>query len=194
MKARTSSGFSLLELMITVIIGAILAAFALPSFRTYFIRSNISSTANDLLAAMNTARTEAVKRNVYVRVDPAACAGVSNWAFGAFVWVPAVSPTETAPTLAGDARVITGNAATNGNDCANASKVTVSIVSGVGDVVCYSGSGRANLNVVASACTPLAGAPMQIKLCDAQNVVNKGALVDVAVSGRALIQPNIACP
>ena len=191
MKARTSLGFSLLELMITIIIAAILAAFALPAFRTYFIRSNITTTSNELLAAMNTARAEAVKRNAYVRVDPTVCTSAS-WSNGAFVWVPSASnPADTVPTVLGDARIVSGVPVGDSSTCNNGQKLTASTIT---DVVCYNGSGRANLNVVASACTTPADAEIQIKICDAQNAVNSGAVLDLWQSGRALIKPNVTCP
>ncbi len=197
MKARTPLGFSLLELMITIIVGAILAAFALPSFRTYLIRNNISSTSNGLLAAMNTGRAEAVKRNAYVRVDPTGCGApvTTSWSNGAFVWLPASSnPADTVPTAIGDPRIISGVPVGDGSACNNGQKLTISTPSGNGDVVCYNGSGRANLNVVASACTTPVDAEMQIKICDQQNVVKSGAILDVWQSGRASIEPNVTCP
>ena len=203
MKSRTSSGFSLLELMITIVIGAILAALALPSFRTYFIRSNITQTANGLLAAMNTGRAEAVKRNAYIRVDPTICSGVANWSYGAFVWTPQpTNPADLAPTSLSDSRItlgkiqiVSGAIVADGSACNSGQKLRMTAVSGGGDVVCYNGSGRMNLNVATAACaTSAAAAPMQVKICDVQNVVNTGAILDVAVSGRASVQPNVTCP
>jgi prepilin-type N-terminal cleavage/methylation domain-containing protein len=194
MKARTSSGFSLLELMITIAVGAILAVLAAPSFRSYLIRSNITQTSNGLLAAMNTARAEAIKRNAYVRVDPttSSCTG-DAWSFGAFVWIPvATNPLDTAPTDQTDARIITGNLVADGSECNSGQKLKVTVASGAGNDVCFNGGGRANVNDPSAACAS-AAAPLQVKICDAQKVVATGSTLDVKVSGRASIEPNVSC-
>ncbi len=61
-------GFTLLELMVTVAIAAILAAMAMPSF-TQTIRNNrLTTTNNMLLTSLNLARSEAIKRGVPVTV------------------------------------------------------------------------------------------------------------------------------
>jgi prepilin-type N-terminal cleavage/methylation domain-containing protein len=196
MKTRNPRGFSLLELMIVIIVAAILAAFALPSFRTYFIRNNLASSANNLLSAMNTARTEAIKRNAFVRVDPSKCGSTASWAYGAFVWVPkATDPADAIPT-GSDARIVSGAVTADGGACQSGANVGATMVSGSGDILCYSGSGR--MGLYASGCTPpVISSPLQVRLCDKTNVVKTGPLVDVSVSGRALIQPNStvsSCP
>ena len=193
MKTRIPRGFSLLELMIVIIVAAILAAFALPSFRTYFVRSNLASSANNLLAAMNTARAEAIKRNANVRVDPATCGATTSYANGAFVWVP--SPTNAGDTIpsGSDSRIISGSVTGDGNACANGAKVTATVVTGSGNIICYNGSGR--MNLYATGCTPpVVSSAFQIRLCDSTNAVKVGPIVDVSTSGRAMIQPNVTCP
>lgn len=58
----------MVELLITVAIAAILAAIALPSFREFIIRMNVTTLTNDLVGALNTAKVEAVKRGLPVAV------------------------------------------------------------------------------------------------------------------------------
>ena len=68
------SGFNLLELMITLLIGGMVLGFGIPSF-SQFIKSNrMAAAANDLVTSIHAARTEAVKRRQTVTI----CAS-SNW-------------------------------------------------------------------------------------------------------------------
>lgn len=76
-------GFTLLELMVTVAVIAIIASIAMPSFREMLLRSRLTSAANEITAAMQQARMEALRTNARVELCPStngtACAG-SNWA------------------------------------------------------------------------------------------------------------------
>jgi len=59
-------GFTLIELMIVVILIAIGAALAAPSFSNIIRESRLTTQANNLLAAIQLARSEAVRRGVQV--------------------------------------------------------------------------------------------------------------------------------
>ena len=89
-----SSGFTLLELMTTLAIGALLLAIAVPSFRTMTLNSRLTAQVNDLVSAVNIARSEAIKRNAnisFCRADTATATACStttgNWAN----WIVATS-------------------------------------------------------------------------------------------------------
>jgi type IV fimbrial biogenesis protein FimT len=65
---RHARGFTLLEVMITVIVAALLVGLALPSFRELMMRSNVTELNNQLVLALQTARSEAVRRGTWVEV------------------------------------------------------------------------------------------------------------------------------
>jgi len=80
------NGFTIIELMITIVIAAILIGVAIPSF-TELIRDNQTATQSArFIADLNMARSEAVKRGINVFVckssDRATCTNGSNWESG----------------------------------------------------------------------------------------------------------------
>jgi type IV fimbrial biogenesis protein FimT len=87
-----ASGFTLLELMVTVTILAIGAAIAAPSYSAMIQRNRAKSVASELLAALNLARSEAARRGQPVSIckssDGSNCAGSSTqWDSGWIVFV-----------------------------------------------------------------------------------------------------------
>ena len=64
---RCRRGFTLVELMLTITVAAVLIVIAVPSFRSITLSSKLTTTANDIVVAINTARIEAIKRNATVQ-------------------------------------------------------------------------------------------------------------------------------
>jgi type IV fimbrial biogenesis protein FimT len=67
--AKKTGGFTLIELLITLAVLAIVLAFAVPSFTNLIENSRVTTQTNNLLAAVNLARSEAVKRGVEVSIQ-----------------------------------------------------------------------------------------------------------------------------
>lgn len=57
-----TKGFTLLELMVTIAIVAILLAIGVPSFQSFIMNNRLTAQANDFVSALNLARSEAIKR------------------------------------------------------------------------------------------------------------------------------------
>jgi type IV fimbrial biogenesis protein FimT len=79
---KKQGGFTLIELMFTVVVLAVLLSIGIPNLRDFLRNGRMTGYANELLADINLARTEAVKRRALVTI----CASAN--------------PTATSPTCA----------------------------------------------------------------------------------------------
>lgn len=93
-KPARELGFSLVELLVSIAILAILIALAAPSFSSVSLTGKLTASANRLLATANLARSEAIKRNATVNVCKSAnltsCVTTGGWEQG---WI-VISGTE----------------------------------------------------------------------------------------------------
>ncbi|UFH48800.1 GspH/FimT family pseudopilin [Pseudomonas sp. KNUC1026] len=71
-------GFTLVELMVTIAVLAIVVTIAVPSFITMMARGRADTETNDFYRALNYARLEAINRGLNVQVRPVD--GTANWA------------------------------------------------------------------------------------------------------------------
>lgn len=74
-----SRGFTLLELMITIAVLAVLVGLAAPSFTRAIAEQRVRSAASELHFALLAARSSAITRNEDVEISPAAGGWVTGW-------------------------------------------------------------------------------------------------------------------
>jgi type IV fimbrial biogenesis protein FimT len=82
---RGVAGVTLVEMMLAITVLAILLALAVPSFKEAGLGSQLRSASSELIASVNLARSEAIKRNAPVSLcvssDGANC-GAGGWEQG----------------------------------------------------------------------------------------------------------------
>lgn len=110
MKARLS-GFTLLELIVTVAVVAILAGVALPGFASLRDRLQADATSHALTASLAAARIAAVTHRHPVSICPSAdglrCGAAGDWSRG---WIVFRDPTRALQPATVDAIVQRGDA------------------------------------------------------------------------------------
>jgi len=82
-------GVTLIELMVTIAIVAVVLAVGVPNFRILLVGNRLAGVTNEFMGTLNYARSEAVKRGTTVSVcassDGTACTGA--WSDGWLVFV-----------------------------------------------------------------------------------------------------------
>jgi type IV fimbrial biogenesis protein FimT len=88
------AGFSLIELMVTIAVLAIIVTIGIPSFQSLFENSRLNRANDDFIAAVNLARSEAITRELPAggvvvlcerNAAGTACSGDAAWADGLMV-------------------------------------------------------------------------------------------------------------
>ena len=93
MDRKTHHGFTLYELLTTVLIVGVILAFGIPNLRAFTQNSRMTSTANDLLATFHLARSESsrAKTNITICASSNSMAAAANcggtWDQGYIVFV-----------------------------------------------------------------------------------------------------------
>ena len=88
------SGFTIVEVMLSLVLVAIGASLSLPSYREMVEKRQLTHGAEQIMAFVNSAQMEAMKQNSVVTVSYSRTAG-NNWCFGATLGAAACDCTET---------------------------------------------------------------------------------------------------
>lgn len=90
---RDLYGLTLVEFIVVMVLAALFLTLAIPSYHTFIQNNRVISTTNKLVASLQLARLEAVKRGVHVAVCPAAssalnaCGSNTQWGNGWLVFI-----------------------------------------------------------------------------------------------------------
>lgn len=107
-------GFTLIELMVALLVGALIMTLAVPAFRSVIERNRLAGAVNQWVGAIGFARNAAVTRATQVTVCPStdgsSCSAGAAWASG---WI-AFTDGGTAGTVDGSDRVLRVGDATPG--------------------------------------------------------------------------------
>lgn len=144
-------GVTLIELMVTIAIAAIMLAIGIPSFQAFFTNNRIATAAIDLTSDLNMARSEAVRRGLQVSVRNSN--GGGDWGGG---WTMFVDSDRDGALDAGEETLRVG-AATSGG-------VTIRGSGNYSNFIAFTPAGRSNLDGRFAVChdNTLAGAKIVI--------------------------------
>jgi type IV fimbrial biogenesis protein FimT len=161
---KRSSGFTLVELMITLVIAAVLLGAVAPGMGALMERNRLQTGAHNLFGSLMLARSEALKRNQNVvmckSADATACTTSGEWNQGWLIYADADS-----------------DGAPDPNEI-----LQVSEALGQGDTLFVSGSDFSN--VVSYRTDGSASGIGTFVLCNSAGDLNFAREVDVSITGR----------
>lgn len=168
---KKQSGYTLLELVTTVVLVGLIFAFALPSMSTFNQNDRLTTNINTLIGHLAYARSEAVKRSVQVAVcasnDGTTCSG--SWDDGWIVFVDADSD----------------NAFTAGEDVMRThqdlGRNNTLTATGIGTQIIYDNRGFVTAASVGS-----------LQLCDDRSGPH-GKTIRITTTGRVRLESDTAC-
>jgi type IV fimbrial biogenesis protein FimT len=175
-----NTGYTLLELVVTITIAGILMGVAVPSFTSIIDSNRLTTYANDLVTALNYARSEAIKRNLRVSLckstNGVSCTTINNWSQGWIIFTDQNNNSTYDNSTETLLRVQTYKANTT----------TMVGETPVANYISYIATGQSQLSIGAFQ----AGT---IKICD-ERTGNVGINIALNSTGRVSTQNKTTCP
>jgi type IV fimbrial biogenesis protein FimT len=188
-RTRAEAGFTLIELMVTLTVTAIVLAMAAPSFGSLLASNRMSTQTSEFIGALNLARSEAVRRAqpVALRANDQ-----DNYAKGWKVFSDsdadgAIPGTVTADngTVIREASAFTGSPTVKRQTCSG-TPCTTYANSTAADRIYLVFNARGGIE---------SSADVFFKVCDPSNTSVKGRRVKVNAVGKvSLLSTNETCP
>ncbi|WP_291014433.1 GspH/FimT family pseudopilin [Hydrogenophaga sp.] len=170
------AGFTLVELLVTIAVAAVILAFGVPSFQASIASNRLTSLTNDMVGTLAQARSEAIRRGTRVTVctsaNGTACTTSADWNTG---WITFVDGTRSGTTAAVDTgeTVIRYNQGSGGSTLLRGSTAVAQYVSFASD-----GSART------MAGTPLTGTLRVCEPTSALGDATRARHIDLSAVGR----------
>ncbi len=165
---HVQKGFSLLELVITLAIAAIVVGVAAPSFSNMIQDNRQSGQSLDFISALNLARSEAIKRRTQITLcksaDGSSCSDTGAWEQGWIVFLDSDANNSRDATAGSPETIFRVHGPLSGNN-------TLTGNQNVARHIVYTPSGRSNQKGTFS-------------LCDSRKNNNKGRAIRISFTGR----------
>jgi type IV fimbrial biogenesis protein FimT len=179
------NGFTLIELMVTVSVAAVLLAIGIPSLSRLIASNRIATQTNEFVGALNLARSEAVRRSQGVSIRSSA--GTIDFSGGWKVF--------NDPNLKGEAPAASAVLRESSGLSGRVSLKRVTRT-GAGCTGTYSDASSGDPFIVFNSRGGNdAGAPTFFRVCDAGNPSVRGRIVQVGTVGKVSLEcAELTCP
>ena len=169
-------GFTLIELMVTLVVLGILLGLGVPSYVEWIRDSRMDNATRSLAGVLKQARSEAVSRQNVITVQSGTNNNPGSWADGAHIYTDAQPAGNTDYAAATDVLVK--------NIDLNMEGVTI-ITNNDNNFISFTNTGRLNEAGIVP--------PLTVRLCDDRGDPD-GTLISVNIVGRISIGAAVGCP